>query len=62
MSRKNDMHKAMCGHSTEENNNSYKSMRNKARKSVSKAMREMAEEELRGLKNCLGGMFGLLVS
>ena len=42
-SRKKDTHKAMYQNNTEENK-MYKSMKNKARKAVSKAMREKAEK------------------
>ena len=40
VSRKKDPHKAMCWNSTAENKRRYKSMKNKAKKAVSKAMRE----------------------
>ena len=43
-SRKKDAHKAMSRNSTEENKRRYKSMKNKAKKAVSKAMREKAEK------------------
>ena len=43
MSRKKDAHKMMCRSSTEENHNRYKSMKNKAKEVVSKAMTEKAE-------------------
>ena len=42
-SRKKDAHKAMYRNSTEKNKRRYKSMKNKAKKPVSKAMRERAE-------------------
>ena len=52
------MHKAMCQSSAEENKKRYKSMKNKAKKTVSKAMREKAEEALTELEidktGCLG--------
>ena len=35
-------------------------MKNKARKAVSKAMREKAEEALTELRNCQNGMFRLV--
>ena len=38
-SRKKDVHKAICQNITEENKRRYKSMQNKAKKAVSKAMR-----------------------
>ena len=43
VSRKKKAHKAMCQNSTEKNKR-HKSMKNKAKKAVSKAMREKAEE------------------
>ena len=46
VSRKKEALKAMCWNSTEENKRRYKSMKNKAKKAVSKAMREKAEEAL----------------
>ena len=45
VSRKKEAHKSKCQNSTE-NNSRYKSMKNKANKAVSKAMREMVEEVL----------------
>ena len=39
VSWKKDAHNAMCQNSTEENKKRYKSMKNKAKKAVSKAMR-----------------------
>ena len=36
----------MCKNSTEENKSGFKSMKNKAKKAVLKAMREKAEEAL----------------
>ena len=44
VSRKKDAHKAMCQNSTEENKRRHESMKNKTTKSVSKAMREKAEQ------------------
>ena len=44
ISRKKESHKAMCQNSTEENKRRYKSLKNKAKKAVSKAMREKTEE------------------
>ena len=44
VSRKKEAHKAMCQNSTEENKRRYKIMKNKAKKAVSKAKREKAEE------------------
>ena len=42
-SRKKDAH-AMCQNSKEKNKRRYKSMKNKAKKSVSQSMPQMAEE------------------
>ena len=39
-------HKVMCQNSTEVNKSRYKRMKDKAKKSVSKTMREKAEEAL----------------
>ena len=39
-------HKAVCQNNTEENKRRHESMRNKAKKAVSKAMREKAEAAL----------------
>ena len=47
ISRKNDAHKAMCQDNTEENKGRYESMKNKAKKAVSIAIRE------RRLKRCI---------
>ena len=44
VSRKKDAHKAMCQNNIEENENRHKSMKNKAKKAVSKAMGEKADE------------------
>ena len=57
---KKDAHKAMCRNSTEKNMKWYKSMKNKARKAVSKEMSEKAEEELTELRKCPNGMFSLV--
>ena len=51
VSRQKDAHKVMCQKNTEENKRRYESMKNKARKAVSNAMRQMAEEVLTELKN-----------
>ena len=59
-SRKEEEHRAMYQNSTDKNNRRYKSQENKAKKAVSKAMREKAEEELTELKNCPYWMFGLV--
>ena len=58
--RKKDAHKVMCWNSTGVNKRRYESMKNKAKKAVSKAMREKAEEALTGLQNCPNRMFRLL--
>ena len=49
----------MWQNSTEENKRRYKSMKNKAKKIVTKAMREKAEEALTELQNCQNGMIRL---
>ena len=54
--RKKDAHKARCQSRTEENKRRGKSIKNKAKKAVSKAMREKAEEALTELQNCSNGM------
>ena len=51
VSKKKEVHKAMCQNSTEENKRRYKSMKNKAIEAVSKAMREKAEESLTDLQD-----------
>ena len=60
VSRKKEAHKAMCHNSTDGNKSRHKSMKNKANKTVSKAMREKAEEALNELQNCPFGMFRLV--
>ena len=55
-SRKKEAHKAMCQNSTEENKRRYENMKIKAKKAVSIAMREKAEEALAELQNCPNGM------
>ena len=44
VSRKKDALEDMCQNSTEENTRRHNSMKNKAKKAVSKAMREKGEE------------------
>ena len=44
VSRKKDAHKATYRNSTEENKKRYKDMKSKAKKAVTKAMREKTEE------------------
>ena len=60
MLRKNEAHKATCQNNTEENKRRYDSLKNKAKKAVSKAMREKAEVELTELQYCPYGMFILV--
>ena len=48
--RKTDAHKAMCKNSSAENKRRYKSIKNKAKKAVSRAMREKAEEAFTDMK------------
>ena len=55
VSRKKEAHKAMCQCSTEEDK-MHKSMKNKANKAASKAMKAKAEEALTELQNCPNGM------
>ena len=45
-SKKKDAHNVMCRNSTEENKRSYRNMKNKTKKAVSKAIREMPDESL----------------
>ena len=56
-------HKAKCMNSNDENKNRYESMKNKAKKVISKPMREKAEEVITELKNCQNGMLvkGLMI-
>ena len=60
VSRKKEAHKVMCQKSTEENKRRYISMKNKANKAVSNAMREKAEEVLAELQNSPNRMFRLV--
>ena len=60
ISWKMDAYKAMCQNSTEENKRRHKSMQQKAKKAVSKAMRRKAEEALSELQNYPYGMFRLV--
>ena len=53
------VHKAICRHSTEENNR-HKGMMNEAKKLVSELIREKVEEELTELKHCPNGMVRLV--
>ena len=59
ISTKKVAHRSVCRNSTE-NRNMHKSTKNKAKKAVSKAMREKAEEVITELKNCAIGMFRLV--
>ena len=58
--RKKDEHKVMCQNSTEENKRMYKSMKSKAMKAVSMAIKEKAEEAHTELIHCPNGMFRLV--
>ena len=60
VSRKKDAHKAMCQNSTEENKRRYKSLKNKAKKAVSKAMTEKTEKVLSELLNGPSEVFRLV--
>ena len=60
VSEKKDTYKAMCQNNTEENMRRCKSMKNKAKKAVSKAMREKAEEALTEIKHCSNRMFRVI--
>ena len=51
---------AMFQDSTEEKRRRYKSMKNKVKKAVTKAMREKADEALSDLQSCPNGMFMLV--
>ena len=46
ISRKKYSHNAMCQNNTEENNRSFESLKNNAKKAVSKAMRDKGNEAL----------------
>ena len=50
----------MCRNGTELNRNKYESMKNKAKKDASKAMREKAEKVINEWKNYRSGVFGLI--
>ena len=60
VSRKNEVQKAIYQNSTEENKRRYISMKNKANKAVSKAMRYKVEEALTELLNCQNLRFSLV--
>ena len=60
VSRKKEAHKVMCQNCTEENKRRCRSMKNKAKNTASKAMREKAEEALNEFKKCPNGMFRLV--
>ena len=53
-------HKAVCWNNTEENKRRHESVKNKINKTVSKAIREKAEEALTELQNCPNGMSRLV--
>ena len=53
--RKKEAHKTMCQNSTEENKTRHKSMKNKASKAVSTAMRKKEKEALTELQHCSNG-------
>ena len=53
IARKKDLHKKMCKSGTEVNKVRYKNMKNWAKKVVTKAMKEVAEQEVRGLSEHL---------
>ena len=59
VSRKKDACNAMCQDNTDENKR-HRIMKNKAKKVVSKAIREKAEKAHTELKNCQNGMFRLV--
>ena len=56
---KRNVHKAVCGNSTQENNKCI-NMKNRAKKVVSKAMRKTSAEAFTEFKNCQNGMLRLL--
>ena len=60
VSRRKEAHKAMCQNSSEENKRRYKSMKNKANKAVSRAMREKDELVHTELQDCPNWMFMLV--
>ena len=55
-----DARKVMCQNNIEENKRMFKSMKNKAKKAASKAVKWMDEEALTELKNCPIRMFRLV--
>ena len=46
IARKEDAHKEMCKSGTEAHKARYKNMKNRAKKVIAKAMKEVAEQEL----------------
>ena len=58
--RMKEAHRAMCKNSTEENKRRYKSLKNKAKTAVSKALREKSEEALTELQNSPYWIFRLV--
>ena len=62
IARKKDAHKEMCKSRTEANKARYKNMKNRAKKVVTKAMKEAAERELRELSEHPNKVFKLVKS
>ena len=62
IARKKDAHKEMCKSGTEANKARYKNMKNRAKKVVTKAMKEAAEQELRELSEHPNKVFKLVKS
>ena len=60
VSRKEDANKVMCPNNSEDNKRKYRSMKNKAKKAVSKAIREKADEAFAELKMCPNWMFRMV--
>ena len=62
IARKKDAHKEMCISETEANKARYKNMKNRAKKVVSKAMKEAVKRELRELSKHPNKVFKLVKS
>ena len=60
IARKKYAHKERCKGGTEANKARYKNMKNQAKKVVAKAMKEVAEQELRELSEHLNKVFKLV--
>ena len=60
--RKKDAHKEICKSRTEANMARFKKMKNRAKKVVTKAMKEAAERELRKLSEHPNKVFKLVKS